>query len=75
LRRHPPKPHSQAKVESERYAADNDFEAFPERIAYEQDGEPLLEGYEVWSEFLESGESLAQFYEARYSKYWYDPEP
>lgn len=62
------------EAESERYAADNGFVVFPERESYEQDGAPLIDGYEVWSVLLESRDSLADFYAARYAKYDYVPE-
>jgi hypothetical protein len=66
--------HDKAKVESERYTADNGLEVFPERESYEQDGDALIDGYEVWSAMFESPESLADFYAARYTKYEYEPE-
>jgi hypothetical protein len=65
---------AKAEAESERYAQANGFEAFPEREAYEQDGDRLIDGYEVWSVLFESRESLADFYAARYGKYDYRPE-
>ena len=66
--------HAKAKAESERYAAEHDFEVFPERDGYEQDGDPLIDGYEVWSVLFEARESLADFYAARYARYDYRPE-
>ena len=66
--------YAKAKQESERYAQDNGCEVFPERVGYEQDGDPLIDGYEVWSELFESRETLADFYAARYTKYDYRPE-
>lgn len=62
------------RVESERYAADNGMEAFPVRESYEQDGDSLIDGYEVWSVLLESRDSLADFFADRYAKYDYRPE-
>ena len=67
--------HARAARESERYAADNGFEVFPEREAYRQDDEPLIDGYELWSVMYESRQSLAEFYAARYSAYDYRPDP
>lgn len=61
-------------AESKQYAADNELVAFPERDAYGQDGEPLIEGYELWSVLFESRDSLEDFYAARYTKYDYHPE-
>ena len=66
--------HKKAEVESEQYAQANDFEVYPERDSYRQDGEPLIDGYELWSELFEPRQSLAEFYESRYSKYDYHPE-
>jgi hypothetical protein len=66
--------HDKAKLESERYAADHGFEVFPEREGYEQDGDSLIDGYEVWSVLFESRDSLSDFYAARYTKYDYKPE-
>jgi hypothetical protein len=66
--------HAKARRESERYAADNGYTAHPEQEGYEQDGDTLIDGYEVWSLLLESRESLAEFYAARYLKYDYQPE-
>src|SRR5689334_19331914 len=66
--------HTKAKAESEQYASDNRFEVFPERDGYEQIGDALIDGYEVWSILLESRESLAEFYATRYTKYDYHPE-
>ena len=66
--------HDKAKRESEQYAADNDLEAFPERLAYEQDGDALIDGYELWSELYEARVTLAAFYAVRYARYEYTPE-
>jgi hypothetical protein len=65
---------AKAELESEQYAAERKFDFLPERIAYEQDGEPLIDGYEVWSELSESRQSLPEFYADRYGKYEYHPE-
>ena len=66
--------HEKAALESARYALANEFEAHPEREGYLQDGDPLIDGYEVWSVMLESRESLDEFYARRYSRYEYRPE-
>ena len=63
-----------AEAESERYAAANHFRALPEREAYLQDGDTLIDGYEVWSVMLESKQSLEDFYASRYAAYDYHPE-
>ncbi|MFO0758139.1 MAG: hypothetical protein U0359_16710 [Byssovorax sp.] len=67
--------HRKAGVESQEYAGANGFEAHAEQVGYEQDGEPLLDGYEVWSEFFESKLDLDDFYRARYLAFLYTPEP
>jgi hypothetical protein len=66
--------HDKAHLESERYARDNGFQVFPERESYEQDGDRLIDGYEVWSVLYEARTSLADFYAARYRRYDYHPE-
>src|SRR2546423_8720604 len=57
--------HEKGKVESEQYAQANQIEVFPERDSYKQDGEPLIDAYELWSELFESRQSLADFYASR----------
>ena len=59
--------------ESERYAADNRLEAHPERELYVQDGERLIDSYELWSQLFESELSLHEFYRQRYEIYRYSP--
>jgi hypothetical protein len=66
--------HVKAQIESERYASANGFELFPEREAYEQDGEPLIDGYEVWSALYEGRQTLREFYELRYLRFEYQPD-
>ncbi|MCC7420092.1 MAG: hypothetical protein IT428_07430 [Planctomycetaceae bacterium] len=63
-----------AAVESRRYVSDSDRSVHPEWEAYEQDGEPLIDGYEVFSQVFESRQSLADFYASRYSAYEYHPD-
>ena len=63
-----------AERESEEYARANTYEAHPNRESYEQDGDPLIDGYEVWSVMLEARASLAEFYATRYARYDYHPE-
>ena len=67
--------HEKAEQESMAYAQACGFTAHSEQVAYEQDGSPLIDGYEVWSELFESGESLADFWDNRYEKHEYQPEP
>jgi hypothetical protein len=66
--------HEKAAQESIRYAEENGYEVHPERDGYTQDGEPLIDGYEVWSILFQCRRSLAEFYAARYSNYDYHPE-
>jgi hypothetical protein len=66
--------HEKAVVEAELYANENDFILHPEQVGYRQDGEPLIDGYEVWSELFEANLSLDQFYKERYEKYLYHSE-
>jgi hypothetical protein len=65
---------AKGRLESERYAATHGFEVHEDRVAYEQDGDPLIDGYEVWSDMFQSPETLADFYVNRYLKYEYHPE-
>lgn len=69
-----PEAHAKAEAESDTYAKDRDLSVHPERSGYEQDGEPLIDGYEIWSELFESPLSLENFYTERYAKYEYHPE-
>ena len=43
-------------------------------VGYMQDGDPLIEGYEVWSKLFETKETLDEFWESRYKKYEYFPD-
>jgi hypothetical protein len=63
-----------ASAESKKYAAENGFQVHPERESYEQDGEAVADGQEVWSTLFEARESLDDFYTARYRGYDYHPE-
>jgi len=67
--------HQKADAESDAYAQENNLVAHPEQSGYQQDGEPQIDGYEIWSELFESRQSLEQFYESRYTAYLYAPEP
>lgn len=69
-----------AERESDRYAASNGIgigkmKCHPDMVAYFQDGENLIDGYEVWSELFESSEDLESFYTSRYVRYAYEPDP
>jgi hypothetical protein len=63
-----------AEQESDQYARMHNFSAHPMRESYELDGEPLIDGYEVWSVMLEACASLEEFYASRYARYDYHPE-
>src|SRR5260221_7691304 len=65
---------AKATRETAEYAAANGFEAHPDQVSYEQDGEQLIDGYEVWSEVVEASESMEVFYANRYGKYEYSPD-
>jgi len=58
--------------ESKQYSDDNRFDVYPEQLTYKQDGDTLIDGYEVWSELYESYYSLEQFYMERYTNYVYN---
>ncbi|WP_454255538.1 hypothetical protein [Pseudomonas sp. Marseille-Q8238] len=62
-----------AAAESQKYAESNNFEVHQEQLAYKQDGETLIDEYEIWSELYESDKNLNDFYLERYEKYIYDP--
>lgn len=64
---------AKAALESKEYAESNDFEVFQEQVTYKQDGDPLIDEYEIWSELYESNKSLDAFYFDRYGQYMYDP--
>lgn len=66
--------HKKAEAEAAEYARDNGFIAYSEQSGYEQDGNALIDGYEVWSELFEANETLEEFYKNRYTKYEYQPE-
>ena len=66
---------TKAEHEADEYAASVKIERYPWLEAYEQDGDPLIDGYEVWSELYESSEDLCSFVESRYRKYEYHPDP
>lgn len=66
--------HRKGTEEAQRYALDNGFELYAEQIGYQQDGEGLIDGYEVWSVMYEAQLSLEDFYNEKYAQYRYDPE-
>ena len=65
--------HAKGAKESKQYASEQKFERHPDQVAYEQEGEYLVDEYEVWSELYESTDSLEQFWASRYARYEYRP--
>ena len=63
-----------AELEAERYAKENGFTAHDSQEAYEQDGQDLIDGHEVWSQLFEARLSLNNFYTERRERYEYSPE-
>lgn len=66
--------HEKAIEERRQYAEMNGFTAHPHQVGYEQDGDALLDGCELWSQLFESRDSLEAFYEKRYLAFAYHPE-
>lgn len=67
--------HVEAAGEAATYARENSLiEIHDESVAYVQDGDALIDGYELWSMLYESDLSLDDFYEQRYSRFTYVPE-
>ena len=65
---------AKAEQESGDYAKALGLEVHPEAEAFEQDGGPLLDGYELASFLFEADEDLETFYKNRYTAYEYTPE-
>jgi hypothetical protein len=65
---------AKAEEEAEQYAGANDMARHPVQVAFEQEGSPLIEGYEVWSELYESSEDLQTFVKSRYENYEFHPD-
>ena len=65
---------AKAGEEAKLYAAVNNREWHPWQIAFEQDGLPLIDGYEVWSELYESSEDFQTFVKSRYDNYEFHPD-
>ena len=45
----------------------------PIQSGYEQDGDKLIDGYEVWSELSESKLRIGDFYKQKYTRFEYKP--
>ncbi|OMH38249.1 DUF4288 domain-containing protein [Motiliproteus sp. MSK22-1] len=65
--------HEKGKKESATYALENGFIAYDEQLVYKQDGEELIDCYEVWSELFQSPLDLDSFYREHYLKHLYVP--
>ncbi len=65
---------AKAVEEAKQYAASNDMEWHPWQIAFEQEGRPLIDGYEVWSELYQSSEDLQSFVKSQYEQYEFHPD-
>lgn len=66
---------AKAEHEADHYASLHRMQRHPRLDAYFQDDDPLIDGYEVWSELYESAEELRTFVQSRYEKYEYHPDP
>lgn len=65
---------AKSHAEAQAYASDNGFTWYPVTVAYEQEGDRLIDGYEVWSELFESRENLESFWQNRYERFEYHPD-
>lgn len=65
---------AKAKKEAENYAKVLNMKMHPYMEAYTQDGDALIDGYEVWSVLYESRETLSSFFKTKYRKYEYHPD-
>ena len=64
-----------AETESDEYVRGSSIGQIHDDVwSYEQDGDDLIDGYELWSQVFESDLSLDDFYAERYTKYNYNPE-
>ena len=66
---------AKAEAEAEEYARQDsgDMEICPDMELYVQDGDPLIDGYEVWSQLFQTSESFDEFFQNRYARYRYEP--
>ena len=65
---------AKAGDEAKQYASAHDMQWHPWQIAFEQEGRPLIDGYEVWSELYESSEDFQTFVKSRYEHYEFHPD-
>lgn len=66
--------HAKGESESFQYAAELNIEVHEIQDGYRLDDSPLIDGYEIWSQLLESRLPLAEFFAERYLRYDYTPE-
>ncbi|KOR33181.1 hypothetical protein TI05_02620 [Achromatium sp. WMS3] len=70
---------TKAQEEAEDYAVSGGTEQaytiHPNQLSYHLDAGELIDGHEVWSELFATEESLDEFYENRYVRYEYQPDP
>ena len=59
--------------EAKAYAIENNFILYEEQVGYLQDGDNLIDGYEVWAILYESNLSFDDFYKEKYERWKYHP--
>lgn len=62
---------AKAELEADTYAEDISAICHSHQEAYEQDGDTLIDGYEVWSQLFEFNGELEEFFRSRYARYDY----
>ena len=60
--------------EAQQYSEFHKMAWHPVQEAYLQDGDVLIDGYEVWSEVFEFDGGLDSFVTSRYQRYVYHPD-
>jgi hypothetical protein len=65
---------AKAEQEATRYAKTLKMKRYPCMEAYRQDGNALIDGYEVWSTLYESRETLTSFFKTKYKRCAYHPD-
>lgn len=65
---------AKAEREADAYANTLNMHRHPYLEAYRQDGDALIDGYEVWSQLFESATDLESFVKSRYDQYEYRPD-
>ncbi len=66
---------TKAEREADEYARTLNLQRHPYLEAYYQDGDALIDGYEVWSQCYQSSLDLESFVKARYGQYEYHSDP